>query len=78
MNFVRRVAKLERLMVPRRLPRIVLRYEGPGSERFPQPTQEELDEAWLVLSITSVATEAGRPPDPGDWGSSQMTAGDRR
>jgi hypothetical protein len=82
MNFAKRVTKLEQLLVPKRLPRIVLRYEGPGSDRFPQPTQGELDEAWLVLSMQFVAAKDGRPVDSKHVGESrreaQMTAGDRR
>ena len=61
MNFSNRLAKLEGLLAPNRTPRIILRYEGPGSERFPQPTQEELDEGWPVLAILFVAE--GRAPD---------------
>jgi hypothetical protein len=83
MNFSKRIATLERFLVPKRQPRIILRYEGPGTERFPQPTQEELDEARLVLVIRSVGAKDGSPVEPDDvdesgCGNTQMTAGDRR
>ncbi|HUA85864.1 MAG TPA: hypothetical protein VMB85_18520 [Bryobacteraceae bacterium] len=64
MNFTKRIAKLELLMVPKRQPRIVLRYEGPGSERFPQPAQEALGEARLVLAVQFVPGQDGRPMEP--------------
>jgi hypothetical protein len=68
-TFTKRIAKLELLMVPKRRRRIVLRYEGPGSERFPQPTQEELDEDWRVLSMQFVPGKDGRPMEPNSAGS---------
>jgi len=66
MNFTKRITKLERFMVPKRPPRIVLRYEGPGSERFPRPTQEELDDGWPVITMRFVAAKDGRPVEPDD------------
>jgi|ERR1700679_4274227 hypothetical protein len=56
----RRLVRLESRMIPRRQPRIVLRYEGAGSERFPQPSQEEM-EGNVVLTIQFVAACEGRP-----------------
>ena len=44
-----RLARLECRMIPRRPPRIVVRFEGPGSERFRQPTQEEMDECRVMV-----------------------------
>jgi hypothetical protein len=49
MNFTKRVAKLEQLMVPKRQARVVLRYEGPGSERFLRSTQKEMDGNRVVV-----------------------------
>jgi hypothetical protein len=57
----RRMAKLESQMIPRRKPRIILRFEDPGSERFPAPTQEELEEENPVLTIRFVSTRDGGP-----------------
>ena len=57
----RRVARLEQWMVPKRRPRIVIRYEGPGSELTRQPTQQEIDESAGVITVRLVAAEDGRP-----------------
>jgi hypothetical protein len=61
LNFTRRVSRLERRMGPKRVPRVVLRFEGPGteqlSERFAQP-EEEIDENALVIVVRSVPTPA--------------------
>ena len=63
-TFNRRVARLEGRLAPAREPRIILRYEGPGSERFPQPTKEELEQATQILTIAFVAAKDGRPATP--------------
>jgi len=43
----------------------MLRYEGPGSENMPQPTQEEMAK-FPVLTIRFVAPKDGRPANPDD------------
>jgi hypothetical protein len=58
-GLVTRLARLESQMMPRRRPRIVVRYEGPGSERFPQPTEEEMEEG-NVLTVHFVEGCEGR------------------
>jgi hypothetical protein len=65
MNFAKRVAKLEHLVVPKRRPRIVVRYEGPQSESLRQPTEDELNEATSVITVRFVEVKDGRPVDPG-------------
>jgi hypothetical protein len=52
--------KLERRMAPKRPLRIVVRYERPGSEKFPQPTQDEMDEN-PVITLHFVEAKDGRP-----------------
>jgi hypothetical protein len=55
-----RLGRLESQMIPRRRPRIVVRYEGPGSERFPQATEAEMEEG-DVLTVQFVGGCEGRP-----------------
>jgi hypothetical protein len=62
--FRRRVSRLEQWLAPARKWRIVLRYEGPGSERFPQPTREELEQARHVVTLVFVPAKDGRPATP--------------
>jgi hypothetical protein len=62
-TIARRISELESRMVPRRTPRILHRYEGPGSERFPQPTQEDLDEGWPVLTMRFFSEQRGHPAE---------------
>ena len=38
----------------------MVRYEGPGSERFPQPTEEQMEEC-DVMTIRFVGVCEGRP-----------------
>ena len=57
MNLARRIAKLERIKADTQFPRIVLRFEGPGSEDMRQPTQEELD-ATIRLAADNDAMKA--------------------
>ena len=59
-KFSTRIRQLERLLIPKRQRRIVVRCEGPGSENFPQPTPEEMAEN-PVLTIRFVAAKDGRP-----------------
>ena len=64
-----RLARLEQLLAPKRQPRLVVRYEGPGSEGLPQPTQEEMEQN-PVITVVFVEAKDGRPVDPTD---SQMS-----
>jgi hypothetical protein len=43
-SLTRRLNQVERTLAPRKGPRFFVRFEGPGSERFPQPTDEEIGE----------------------------------
>ena len=61
MNLARRIAKLEGADILRRDLRAVLRFEGPGSETFPKPTQEEIERAGQVITIRFVEAQDGRP-----------------
>ena len=54
MNLARRVAKLERIKTDRQMPRVVLRFEGPGSEDMAQPREDELDGNTEVVTICLV------------------------
>ena len=51
-------------MSPAREHRVVIRYEGPGGEKFRQPTQEQMDRATGVVVLRFVAEEDGRPVTP--------------
>jgi hypothetical protein len=62
-NFGKRVARLEQWLAPKRRPRVLMRYEGPGSECFPQPTEAEIKEGWPVLTIQFVDANYGRPAE---------------
>ena len=61
MSLARRIAKLEKIETMTRDNRLVLRFEGPGSEGLPQPTQEEIDGAAMVITVVLVAAKDGRP-----------------
>ena len=58
---VRRISNVERWITPAREHRVVVRFEGPGSENFKQPTQEEMDRATNGVIIWFVAAKDGRP-----------------
>jgi hypothetical protein len=60
----RRVARLEQWLAPERKHRMIVRYAGPGSERFPQPTAEELEQARHVLTLRFIPAKDGRPATP--------------
>jgi len=62
MNFAKRVLKLERQLAPALPPRIVLRYEGSGSQKFSEQG-EEIDENTRVVVVRFVAARDGRPAD---------------
>jgi len=61
MLLARRISRLEKTAAPIRENRIVLRFEGPGSETFPQPTKEDIDRAAQILTIRFVEAKDGRP-----------------
>jgi hypothetical protein len=57
-----RLARLERQMVPLQRPRIVVRFEGPRSEKLLQPNEEDLDENTRVITVRFVESDGnGRP-----------------
>ncbi len=58
-NLRTRLVRLESKLAPRRVPRIVFRIVGPGSERFPQPTKEEMDE-FPVITVRFTSACEGR------------------
>ena len=64
MNLAKRIANLERVLAPTRDHRLVLRFEGSGSEALPQPTQEELEVATDVMTVVFVEATDGRPVHP--------------
>ena len=57
---MRRLNQIERALAPPKERRLILRFEGPGSERFPQPTEEEIGEN-EVMVVQFVAARDGRP-----------------
>ena len=60
-SLAKRLAQLEERATAQPSYRVVLRYEGPGTEGFVQPTQDEIDSASRILVIRSVAARDGRP-----------------
>ncbi len=58
----KRLAELERRIIPRRPPRIVVRYEGPGN-RHSEP-EEDIDGNTTVIVVRFVAAKDGRPVEP--------------
>jgi hypothetical protein len=52
----RRLSRVGSALVPRKQYRIAMRYEGPASERFTQPSEQDIREANIVLNIRSVRT----------------------
>ena len=54
MNLANRIAKLEKIKTDKQIPRVVLRFEGPGSEDLVQPKQEELEWNTEVVTIRLV------------------------
>ena len=51
MNLARRIAQLENTETMTRDNRLVLRFEGPGSEGFPEPTQGDRDRDTEILTV---------------------------
>lgn len=61
-NLSNSVRQLERRFAPKREHRIVVRFEGPGSERFPRPTPEGIKE-FPVITVCFVEAKDGRSVD---------------
>jgi hypothetical protein len=57
----RRLRRLEERFAPKGQNRLVIRYEGPGSEGFAQPKEEDIDENTSVLVVRFVPAKDGRP-----------------
>ena len=55
----RRVARLEQWLAPDRGYVVVVQFTGPGSERFPQPTPEQLADARHILRVNFVPAKDG-------------------
>jgi hypothetical protein len=60
MNIANRVAKLEKQAAPTRGKRFLVRFEGPGSEGFPQPTEEEVENCMKVFIVRFLEAKDGR------------------
>ncbi len=54
MNLANRIARLVRIKTNQQAPRVVLRFEGPGSEDMAQPKEDELDGNTEVVTICLV------------------------
>ena len=61
MILARRISKLEKTVTLMRENRLVLRFEGPGSERMPKPTKQEIADGLEILTVRFVAAKDGRP-----------------
>ncbi len=61
MNLDKRVIKLERSAAPAQGKRFLVRFEGPGSEGFPQPTEKEIENCVKVFTVRFVEAVDGRP-----------------
>jgi hypothetical protein len=61
-NIVRRLNRVERTLAPRKYLRVVLKFEGPGSERFPRPTEAEMADSQVIV-VRFVAARDGRPAE---------------
>jgi len=61
MNLGKRIARLENTEALVRDNRLLLRFVGPGSESFPQPTKEEIDSGAEIFTICFVEAKDGRP-----------------
>ena len=56
-----RLRRLEKIAPPARLPGIMVRFEGPGSEKLPLPNEDEIDEDARVITVQFVSAKDGRP-----------------
>jgi hypothetical protein len=82
-TFNKRVARLEQWLTPEPERLNLIRYEGPGSEHFPQPTPEQLAKARSVVTLVFVPAKDGRPATPeeiarGDTSDGQMIVDTRK
>ena len=60
-TIIGRLRKLEERLAPKVESRVVVRYEGPGSENLPQPAEDEIDENTRVITVRFVEAKDGRP-----------------
>jgi hypothetical protein len=60
-NLTKRLARLEKTGALTRENRLVLRFEGTGSEHFLQPTQEDIDSGAEIFTLHFVEAKDGRP-----------------
>jgi hypothetical protein len=56
----KRLRKLEERFASQVENRIVVRFEGPGSEGLPQPRAEDIDENMRILVVRFVSAQDGR------------------
>jgi hypothetical protein len=56
-----RLRRLENITTPERRSRVLVRYEGPGSENLPEPNEEDYYDATTVITVRFVAAKDGRP-----------------
>jgi len=56
-----RLRRLENITTPERRSRVLVRFEGPGSENLPQPRDEEYDHATTLITVQFVEAKDGRP-----------------
>ena len=63
MKLATRIAKLEMASALTRDNRMILRFEGPGSDQLPQPTRQELASVAEICTIRFVAAKDGRPAE---------------
>ena len=57
----RRLRRLEERFTPQVERRRVVRFEGPGSEGFAQPREEDIDENTRIIVVRFVSARDGRP-----------------
>ena len=63
-NLSKRIAHLEHWLGPQQESFVVTRYIGPGTEHYPQPTEEQLAQAQHVVTVEYVVAKDGRPATP--------------
>ena len=56
-----RLRRLEERFTLKVEKRIVVRFEGPESERFAQPREEDIDENARIIVVRFVSAKDGRP-----------------
>jgi hypothetical protein len=62
-GLLRRLDRVERTLAPQKENRMVLRFEGPGTEHFPKPSVEGIDER-DILTVVFVEARDGRRAEP--------------